>query len=89
MNKATNKSRQLNDLELSVRLRSGCPHCSGKLVDRICTTEDLERGGRRYAGQFFGCSNFGRGCNANYSVNLKGRENNWRVSERDMDAAAE
>lgn len=74
------KTRKLTDAELSARFREGCPHCGSPLTARVAMAEDEHTGKQRFAGQFFGCSKFGRGCTAHYSVNLKGIEANWQVA---------
>lgn len=48
--------------------------CEGKLVSRSALKTDNNTGQRRFAGNFFGCSNYGKGCEAEYSVGLNGNE---------------
>lgn len=81
------KTRKLTDAEVTARFKCGCPHCGSPLKDVIRMKED-DRGKKRFAGTFFGCSKFGRGCTAKYSLSVKssgGVEGNWQVEE----AAAE
>ena len=77
MSKKEPKTRKINDAALSARLREGCPHCGARLVARARRTIDDDTGKEKLAGAFFGCSNYGKTCFADYSIGLDGRERNW------------
>lgn len=67
----TNVCNQLTDREVTQRMHAGCPSCGRKLVPRNPIVTDDDTGRVRSGGFFIGCSGFGRGCDARYSLSIK------------------
>lgn len=59
---------KLTNAEFNQRLKTGCPMCGGNLTKKVATRQDEETGEKYFAGAFFGCSRFRKGCNAGYTL---------------------
>lgn len=63
---------------VDARIKAGCPCCAGKLVPRMGTHTDKETGERYRSGSFLGCENYGKSCDAEYSMSFdKQRLESW------------